>query len=306
MRKFFFLCLFSALVVSCAPQATQAAGASTLRVLAVESFLADFTRQVAGERASVDTLIPEGLDPHAFAPAPADVARVADAQVLVVNGAGLEDWLSETLDTAGGSRALIEASAGLQSRPVPQDGAVSDPHQGAGDPHFWLDPTLAIHYVENIRDGLTQADPQGKEIYARNAAAYIAQLQDLDAWIQSQVAQIAPQKRLIVTNHESFGYYADRYGFRIIGAIIPSVSSGSAPSAQQLAQLIDAIRTNGATVIFLETGANPNLAQQIAAETGVSVVSDLYTHSLTAANGPAPSYLEMMRYNTILIVNALK
>jgi ABC-type Zn uptake system ZnuABC Zn-binding protein ZnuA len=131
-------------------------------------------------------------------------------------------------------------------------------------------------------------------------------LKELDAWIQTQVEQIPVEKRLIVTNHESFGYYADRYGLRILGTIIPSVSSGSAPSAQQLANLIDIIRANNVSAIFLETGANPKLAEQIAAETGVLVVSDLYTHSLTAADGPAPTYLEMMRYNTSRIVDVLK
>ncbi|HZU87492.1 MAG TPA: metal ABC transporter substrate-binding protein, partial [Anaerolineaceae bacterium] len=291
-------------LVGCSPQANTQPASSTLHVLAVESFLGDLTRQVAGERAVVETLIPDGLDPHAFTPAPADVARISDAQLLVVNGAGLEEWLQETLNNAGGERLVIEASAGLESR-TPQSGEVVEEH-GHGDPHFWLDPTLAVRYVENIRDGLIQADPAGKEIYTRNAEAYIAQLTELDSWIQSEVAQIAPEKRLIVTNHESFGYYADRYGFRVIGTIVPSVSTGAAPSAQQLADLIDAIRANGVTAIFLETGSNPNLADQIAAETGVTVVSDLYTHSLTSASGPAPSYLEMMRYNTNRIVNVLK
>jgi ABC-type Zn uptake system ZnuABC Zn-binding protein ZnuA len=163
-----------------------------------------------------------------------------------------------------------------------------------------------IHYVENIRDGLSQADPGGKEIYARNAQAYMAQLQALDAWISDQVAQIPANRRLLVTNHESFGYFADRYGLRIIGAIIPSVSTSASPSAQQLAALIDQIKATGAPAVFLETGSNPQLAQQIAAETGIQVVTDLYTHSVSAADGPAPTYLELMRYNTKQIVEALK
>ena len=151
-----------------------------------------------------------------------------------------------------------------------------DHHHDAGDPHFWLDPTKAITYVENIRDGLSQADPAGKDVYAANAAAYIAQLQELDTWIAQQVGQSIPaERRQIVTNHESFGYFADRYGFTIIGTVVPSVSTGSAPSAQQLARLVDRIKATGAPAIFLETGANPQLAQQVAAETGVKVVTDL-------------------------------
>ena len=156
-----------------------------------------------------------------------------------------------------------------------------------GDPHFWLDPNNVIYYVENIRDGLIAADPVGKDIYLRNAAGYIAQLKVLDAEIQSQVEQIPPEKRLIVTNHESFGYFVDRYGFTIIGTVVPSVSSDLSPSAQQLARLIDHIRETGASALFLETGTNPKLAEQIAADTNIRVVTGLHTHSLTKADGPA-------------------
>ena len=127
----------------------------------------------------------------------------------------------------------------------------------------------------------------------------------MDHWIADQIAQIPPDRRLLVTNHESFGYYADRYGLRVIGAVIPSVSTNAAASAQQLAQLADQIRATGAPAIFLETGANPQLAEQLAQETGVKVVTGLYSHSISAADGPAPSYLDLMRYNTEQIVSAL-
>ncbi|MGQ9841907.1 MAG: metal ABC transporter substrate-binding protein, partial [Anaerolineae bacterium] len=167
-------------------------------------------------------------------------------------------------------------------------------HHHEGDPHFWLDPLLVIKYAENIRDGLTQADPAGKEIYAANAAAYIAKLQELDAWIKAQVATIPPERRLLVTNHESFGYFADRYGFTIVGTVIPSVSTGASPSAQEMAALIEHIKEHAAPAIFLETGTNPQLARQIAQEAGIKVVTELYTHSITDASGPAPTYIDMM------------
>jgi manganese/iron transport system substrate-binding protein len=253
----------------------------------------------------VAALLPTGIDPHSFEPTPQDVAKVATSQVLIVNGAGFEAYLSKLLDNAGGERRVIEASAGLASR-TPKAGEVSDADHPEGDPHFWLDPNHTIKYVENIRDGLSQADPAGTAIYARNAEAYVAQLNELDQWIAGQVQQIPPERRLLVTNHESFGYFADRYGFKIIGTILPSVSTGASPSAQQLAQLIDHIKATGARAIFLETGANPQLAQQVAQETGVKVVTGLYTHSITEAGGLAPTYIEMMKYNTRTIVEALK
>ena len=271
---------------------TTAGGGTSLKVLAAETFLADIAQNVAGDKAQVQSLMPLGVDPHSFEPTPADITRVAECTVLIVNGAGFEAFLDEMLKNAGGQAQLIEAAAGLASN--------------GGDPHFWLDPTLVVKYVENIRDGLSKADPLDAAAYAANAAAYIAALNDLDAWIKQQVAQIPPAQRLLVTNHESLGYFAARYGFTVVGTIVPSVSTDAAPSAQQLAGLVDTIKQTGARAIFLETGSNPQLAKQVAAETGVTVVTELYTHSVTEAGGLAPTYLDMMRANTLAIVGALK
>ncbi len=275
-----------------------------IRVLAVETFLADIAQNVAGNRLVIETLLPPGLDPHAFEPTPKDVAKIAASQVLIINGAGFEEWLAETIKNAGGERTIIEASAGLVPRQPREGEEAEDKHES--DPHFWLDPINVIKYVENIRQGLIAADPAGKDTYTQNAEAYITHLKALDSWIRQQLSVIPDERRLIVTNHESFGYFADRYDFKIIGAIIPSVSADAAPSAQQMARLVEQIRNNHAIAIFLETGSNPQLAQQIAHETGVTVITDLYTHSLSAPDGPAPTYLDMMRYNTLTLVNALR
>jgi len=292
----------SLLLTACGAPPTKSDGLP--KVMAVESFLADIAQNVAGERLQVATLIPIGLDPHAYQPTPQDVTLIAESQVLIINGAHFEEWLDKTLENAGGQRQVIEASAGLVSR-QPSTAELIDPDH-SGDPHFWLNPLNVIKYVENIRDGLTQADPAGKAIYNSNAEKYIAQLQELDGWIKTQVEQIPPQNRQLVTNHESFGYFADRYGFSITGTVIPSTSSEAAPSAQQMAALIDKIKQSGAKAIFLETGASPQLADQIAQETGARVVTDLYTHSITAPGGEAPDYIGMMKHNVALIVAALK
>ena len=295
-------------LVACQPAGpTPAVGG--FKVLVVETFLADITRNVAGSRASVDALIPPGLDPHAFEPAPRDVARIAESQVLVVNGAGYETWLQAILKNVGGQRQVVVASAGLTSRSAREGEAVEAVPAGQldqGDPHFWLDPLNVIQYVENIRDGLAQADPSGKDSYASNAATYITQLKELDSWIQGQISGIPPARRLLVTNHESLGYFADRYGFKVAGTIIPSVTSGASPSAQELARLVDQIRAAGVRAIFLEVGSNTQLAEQVAGETGVKVVTDLYTETITLPDGPAPTYLEMMKANVRAIVTALQ
>lgn len=297
-RRLLTLLLMAMLLTACQAQPTAVQNDGTLQVLATTGFLADLTRQVAGERAVVDSLIPAGADPHAFEPAPQDVVRITRSSVLVVNGTGFEEWLTRTLDNAGGSRTLIVASQGLTPRPAENPVA-----HALGDPHFWLDPLLAKAYVDNIRDGLSQVDPAGSAVYAANAATYQQKLDELDAWIRSQVDTIPPAHRLLVTNHESFGYFADRYGFTVVGAVVPSVSSSASPSAQDLARLIDLIRQSGAPAIFLESGTNPQLADQVARDTGIRVVSGLLTHSF----GPeAQDYIAMMKLDTQLIVDALK
>jgi len=283
-----FILIFT---VTCQVSNTPTA-ASGIKVLAAESFLADIGQNVAGERTQVDGLIPAGLDPHSFEPTPREMAKVADCDLLIISGAGLEEWLKGILINIGGSKKIMEASAGLQSN--------------NGDPHFWLDPNNVITYVNNIRDAMSSIDPQGKTAYSSNAENYIRQLRELDAWIKDQVSQIPPIQRLLVTNHESLGYFAARYGFQIIGSLIPSFSTDASPSAQQLAQLTDAIRSTTAKVIFLDVGNNLQLAEQIASETKTKVVTDLYSESLSSVDGPASTYLAMMKYNVSIIVSALK
>jgi len=284
--------------------AASSSGGGRLDVVAVETFLADIAQNVAGDRFTVKALLPPGADPHAYEPTPRDVAGVASAGLLIVNGGGLEGTLLTTLQNAGGGARIVDASAGLPTR-TPKAG---EPRLAPGqvDPHFWLDPTLVKTYVANIRDAFVKADPAGRAVYTANAAAYDARLTALDAWIRAQVAQIPPRDRKLVTNHASAGYFADRYGFQVVGTVIPGFSTNETPTAQELTALTAAIRANGAKAIFVEKDENPQLAQQIAAETHVKTVTGILDHSLTAAGGPAPTYIAMMKYDTGLIVEALK
>jgi len=312
MKKTMLVILVMLASAACQPagQAAQLGGAqTTLKVIAAETFLADIAQNVAGDRVTIEPLMPIGVDPHGFEPTPTDVAKITDSQLLIVSGAGFEAFLDELLKNVGGQRVIIEAAAGLTRR-EPKEGEHAEEHEAdhehEGDPHFWLDPNNVIKYVENIRDGLSQADPEGAVTYKANAEAYIAKLKELDRWIADRVKEVPEADRKLVTNHESFGYFADRYGFQISGTVMPSVSTGSAPSAQQLAQLIDRIKATGARAIFLETGTNPQLAEQVAREAGIKVVTELFSHSITEAGGAAPTYLDMMKFNTDAIVAALK
>ncbi|MHB1134979.1 MAG: metal ABC transporter solute-binding protein, Zn/Mn family [Chloroflexota bacterium] len=269
-----------------------------LKVLATTTFLTDIAQQVAGSRYQVASLIPPGTEPHAFTPTPADLRLVADADVLIVHGQGLEQFMERSL--AGERRAdaaTIEAAAGLQPKARGADEA---------DMHFWMDPNLALTYVENIRLGLSAADPAGASLYEANARAYAQQLRDLDVWIRAQIESVPQARRLLVTDHEELGYYADRYGLQLVGAVMPSVAPGSAPSAQALANLVAQVKRTGAPALFVGQDANPQLAQQVANEAGIKVAPPLYTHSLSAPGGPAASYLEMLRYDTNVIVQALR
>jgi zinc/manganese transport system substrate-binding protein len=269
-------------------------------VLATETFLGDIAQNVAGNRIKIDTLLPVTTDPHEYQPKPEDVAKLAQAQVLIINGLGYEAWLQKTLDSLGGQRQVIVSTIGLVPYPDPSG---QDPE---GDPHMWMDPINTINYVVQIQAGLTKADPAGKEVYAQNANGYNAKLRTLDQWVKDQVNTLPVGKRLLVTNHDALGYFAKAYNFKVLGAIIPSVTTDASPSAQQLAGLIDIIKHSSSRAIFLDIGENQKLAQQIASETGVVVITDLYVESTSGPNGPAPTYIDMIKHDVTVIVDALK
>jgi ABC-type Zn uptake system ZnuABC Zn-binding protein ZnuA len=178
--------------------------------------------------------------------------------------------------------------------------------QGGVDPHAWHDVTGAMHMVERIRDGLAQADPAHAAAYRANADSYLAQLKDLDGWIEAQVATLAPERRKLVTTHDTFGYYAARYGFEVVGTALGSLSTEAAdPSAGEIAALVQEIRSTGVPAVFAENVANPKLMQQIAAEAGVTLGPALYTDALGQAGTEGDTYIHMERYNTAAIVSAL-
>jgi ABC-type Zn uptake system ZnuABC Zn-binding protein ZnuA len=301
-------------LTACGGAPASGSGTSVPVVLASTSFLADIARNIAGDRVTVESLLPVGADPHSYQPTPQDAAKIADSQLLIVNGVEYEHFIESLLENTRGERMVITASDGLEPRHMEEhegeehaeEAETGEGHEHeAGDPHMWLDPNNVIIYVENIRKGLTHFDPDGAAVYQSNADAYVAELKALDAWILGQVDQIPVERRLLITDHEAFGYFAERYGFTIIGTIIESFSTDASPSARQMASLIDQIKASGAPAIFLDAGDNATLAGQIANETGVRVVTDLHLESLTKG-APAATYIDMMKHNVSLIVGALK
>ncbi len=285
------------------PQTADELGA--LRVMAAESFLADIAQNVAGSQFTVTSLMPDGADPHAFQPAPQDVVKISNSDLFILNGGGLELWLEEVVAGAGSDITVVIASEGLEGREAEHEGEDHD-HEHEVDPHFWLDPNLVMDYVDNIKNAFIKLDPDHRAIYKKNAAEYTAKLAELDAYIRQQTETIPPERRKLVTAHESLGYFAERYGYELTGTILPGYSSSSAPSAQMMAAVIEKIRQTSAPAIFLETGSNPELAFQIASETGIKVLTDLRTHAVASKDAESAGYIGMMRYNIDLIAGALK
>lgn len=306
MKKFFFrfflLNIVASLMMNACASSTPQAADDTFSVLASTSFLADMAQNVAGDRAIVETLLPLGADPHAYQAAPSDVSKIAKSDVLILNGLEYEHFIEPLLENAGGEHRIITATDGLTPNQIESE---ETPGEMVGDPHMWLDANRATRYVENIRDGLIQADPDGAEIYKANADAYIGQLLELDSWIWEQVQTIPAERRLLVTNHEAMGYFAEHYGFTVVSSILPSFSSEASVSAQEIATAIELVKASNAPAIFLGEVENADLANQIASETDVKVVNTLYLESLTDGE-PAPTYIDMMKHNVTEIVNALK
>jgi ABC-type Zn uptake system ZnuABC Zn-binding protein ZnuA len=235
--------------------------------------------------------------------------------VVFANGAGLETDLDEMFEHAGGEAVHLYVSDGLELRPSPghdeDEGAAhvggeeeAGHDDGDADPHVWFSVPNVIHWVETIERTLSALDPAHAEIYADNAQAYVRQLEQLDAWIEEQVTTIPEENRKLVTNHPTFGYFADRYGLEQIGALYP-VSPSSEPSAQDIAALQDAIGEFGVPAVFAESTVNPKLAEQVAQDTGIRLVP-LYTGSLSEPNAGAGTYIELMRYDVSAIVEALQ
>ena len=293
LRKFFLTLTLAALTACSAPASSSTSG--LLAVVATTSLIGDVARQIGADRVSVNVLLPIGADPHAFEPRPQDVAALTDADLVLVNGLGLEATLQPLL---GNARTIVTVSDGITALPFAEE-------DGGLDPHVWQDPNNVIVWARNIRDAFAQADPAHADEYASNAEAYIVELTSLDAWIKEQVAQIPEANRKLVTDHEDFGYFTARYGFEQVGAVVPSVSTGSAPSAQELAALEDAIRSSGVKAVFVGSTVSPDLSRRVAEDTGVRLVF-LFTDSLSPSGGDAESYLAFMRHNVNAIVEALR
>jgi len=260
-------------------------------VTSIELF-ADLTRQVGGERAQVTALVPAGADPHTYEPVPSKLVDVSEADLVLINGVGLEETLMDVIkNNVRGGVPITEMSTGLQ--------VLEAGDHGTGNPHLWLNVRYAMHYVEVARDALIQVDPAGEAEYGANAQTYLAELEDLDRQVEQSIASIPAERRKLVTFHDAFPYLADRYGLDLVGVAIRS--PGQEPSAGEVADLARKISAENVPAVFKEPQFNARVLELAAKDAGVQVCS-LYSD---AFQGDVDSYVKLMQFDASELVRCL-
>jgi len=284
---------------------TIAAQEARLPVVATFSILGDLVQQVGGDRVALTVLIGPGSDAHVYTPAPGDAKRVAGARLVIVNGLGFEGWLDRLIKASNTKAPVIVATRGIKPLRADSHGHSHGHSHGQDDfdPHAWQSIANVRVYVANIRDGLIAADPAGKETYARNAAAYLAQLDALEKDVRAAIAAIPKERRVVVTNHDAFAYFGAAYGLHFIAP--QSVSTNAAPSAQAVARIIRRIKKERIPAVFIENVTDKRLAERIASESGAKLGGTLYSDQLSPPGGPAGTYIDMVRHNIRELTAAL-
>jgi ABC-type Zn uptake system ZnuABC Zn-binding protein ZnuA len=281
-------------------------GSRALRVVTTTTQITDFAATIGGDDVTVYAVLKANVDPHDYEPTPADLDAIARADVIVQNGVGLEKWFDDTIESAGPDGTIVDASQGVAIRHRDDRNGDGDDGDGPGDPHIWHDPQNAELMVTNIARAFAAAHPAAAARFEERLADYTAQLDELDASIQAQIDTLSNKQ--LVTNHDAFGYYIDRYGLEFVGSIIPSFDSQAELSPGDINDLVAAIESHGVKAVFSESSLPPKTAEAIADEAGVKVVAgegSLYGDSLGPAGSDGDTYLTMERHNTKVIVDNL-
>lgn len=278
--------------------ASQGLMAKTLNVVSSFSVLGDITRQVGGEHVHVDSLVAPDGDPHTFEPSPKDSALLSKADVVVVNGLGLEGWLDRLIKASGFKGELVVASAGVKTYTLDEDG------KEVTDPHAWNSAANGALYAKNILNALVKADPEDKAALTASGEAYIAELNKIDGWAKARFSAIPQDKRKVLTSHDAFGYFSRAYGVTFLAP--QGLSSESEASAAHVAALIKQIKAEHVHTWFMENQLDPRLVKQIAAATGSQPGGELYPEALSAPGGVADSYVKMMRHNVNVLADSMK
>jgi zinc/manganese transport system substrate-binding protein len=304
MRRLLAVLLTLLTVAACggSPNSSATAPINAYQVITTTSIFADLAKMALGDAAHIESIIPAGVDVHTFEPSPSDVEKIQSADLIIANGLGLDGWIGSLIEAAGKG----EADTLLLGEGLDQDSdwiyLSNAETPGTFDPHIWLDPKGAVLYVQRIADHVSRNAPDLEQRIAATSADGIAKINAIDADLAVAFAAIDPDQRKIVTMHDAFGYFARAYEIEIVGVAV--ASPGQDPSAQEIRALIDAIRSAGVTALFSEVQLPSKVLDQIAAETGATVLQDLYSDALGAS--PADSYLGVMRTNADAILGALR
>jgi len=272
-------------LAGCGASAGSAQDGQRSQVVATTMQVADFAREVGGDRVEVTGILDADIEPHDYEPTPSDAEAVSEADLVVSNGANLDDWLGDLLEQAGADAPRVQAARGVALLPTDEEGF-------PGDPHVWHDPDAAARMVDNIAAGLIRADPRGAEAYRRGAEAYKRRLERMAATIRRSFASIPPERRDLVTSHDSLGYFARAYDVNVVGSVLPVVTTEAEPSAQQIRALVDEIRAEGVRTIFTEEAVEPRLERRVAEEAGASVSTSLYADVLGGPGSGRAGFVE--------------
>jgi len=323
----------AALLLAAVPLAQ--AAAAPLKVVASFSILGDMVRQIGGADVSVDTLVGPDGDAHTYEPTTADARKLAQAQLLVVNGLQFEAWLPRLVRASGFKGRTVTASDGVTPRRFDEaqeaghghhhghdgggdhdghggdahaqgghDHGGHDEHDGGLDPHAWQNLANGVIYARNIAEALAQADPAHAETYRSRGLAYAARLQALDGKVRAAFSAIPAERRRVVTSHDAFGYFGEAYGVQFLP--VAGMSTEAEPSASELAALVAQVRREGVPAVFVENIQSPKLVEQVARETGAKVGGTLYSDALAQPGQPADNYVGMFEWNLRQLTEALR
>lgn len=322
MKHLLALCISLALGLAALP--ARAEEPAQLKIVTSFSILADMAKNVAGSRASITSLVGPDADAHVFEPGPADVAMLAEADILIINGLGFEPWLVRLAASAKSKAKFVTASYGVKPIELEEphhhghghshghthnhghshdkDGHPKVPHDF--DPHAWQDLRNGVIYVRNIADALAEKDPANATLYLANAESYITELKKLHEWARAEIGRLPTEKRKVITTHDAFAYFSKAYGVEFLSPA--GIGTASDPSAETLARLVDQMRRENIRALFMENMGNPRMMETIARETGIEDGGTLYSDALSAPGGPAPTYVAMFRHNVPVLIEAMQ
>ncbi|WP_332630572.1 metal ABC transporter substrate-binding protein [Halalkalibacter flavus] len=260
------------------------------------SILGDIIGTIVGDRGTVDYIVPIGEEPHEYEPVPSDFQKVSDSDVFYVNGLGLEEWIEKLVESVGGDISIVSVSEGVT--PIMLEGGEEE------DPHAWMSVENVKLYVENVVADLIERDPEGESTYRENADAYLAELEELDTFIKTEVEAIPEENRVIVISENAFKYFGEAYGFQTEG--VWEINSHEEGTPGQIARVIDVVNDQGIPAIFVETTVDRRYMESVSGDTGVEIAGEVYTDAVGQDGSGAETYILMMKHNVETFVNGLK